>query len=232
MKSRIIVLFAITLIAFTQSCIPSLHPLYTKEKIVYLEGLEGVWADGSVEAQAKKFQTPSGEEKEMTIAMADDDGALPEVWDFRNNGNNGYLLIHSDSKGRRAAFEVYVVKLGEDFYMDFFLTDLPREDGGAKSEITDMFDTGTNDLAAIHTIPVHTFAKLIVVEDEVKIKMFDPDFLEKLFKQRQIRIKHERLDDGGYVLTAQPEELQKFVAKYGNHKEAFIHDLIDLQKQG
>ncbi|MEO1263397.1 MAG: hypothetical protein AAFZ15_31595 [Bacteroidota bacterium] len=231
MKPRIFVLFALLIIVFAQSCIPSIHPLYTKDKIVYLDILEGVWTDEFGDVQVKKFQTTSGEEREITITLADDDGVMPEVWDFRKNEDNGYLLIHSDDKGRKAAFDVYIVKLGGDYYMDFFLTDLPEKDRTKSSDLTNMFDSKVNDLAAIHTLPVHTFAKLIIVNEEVKIKMFDPDFLEKLFKQRQIRIKHEQLDDGGYVLTAQPEELQKFVEKYGDHKEAFIHDLIALQKQ-
>ena len=225
MNLKIISITTICLFLLLQGCIPSLHPLYTKDKIVYLELLEGVWAD---QQEDTELQSLTGKEKDDVATIKNNGSALADIWDFRKNDDNGYLLIHQDNKGRKAAFDIYVVKLGDDYFMDFYMRDLPKNEAGAFS---DVLNNNENDLAVYHTILVHTFAKLIVVKDEVKIKMFDPDFLEKLFKQRQIRIKHEQLDDGQIVLTAQPEELQKFVEKYADHNEAYIDDVIVLSKQ-
>ena len=223
MKSGIILNATFLAIILIQSCIPSLHPLYTKERIIYLTALEGVWTD-----RPTNVDVAAPKKTEDKIAAGKDNGpGQTAIWDFRKNKDGGYILIHQDNKGRKAAFEVYLVKLGNNYFMDFFLTDLPEKD---YNEPLDLLDFDQNELASFHVVPVHTFAKLMVVNDKIKIKMFDPDFLEKLFKQRQIRIKHEQLDNGGIVLTAQPEELQKFVEKYADHKEAFIDDEIVLTK--
>ncbi len=226
MKSRTAICASVLLIFLVQSCIPSLHPLYTKDKIVFLDQLVGVWTDQPGEVEVNKRQTINGKERDVTVTLHVDESSKAAVWDFRKE-EDGYLLIHQDGKGRKAAFEIFVVKLGDDYFMDFYLTDFPK---GEKPNLSDdIFDVQKNELAAYHVIPVHTFAKLIIIGDEVKIKMFDPDFLEKLFKQRQIRIKHEVLEDG-YVLTAPPEELQKFVEKYADHHEAYFRDVIVLNK--
>lgn len=216
MQSKTIIFGGLVLIMLAQSCIPSLHPLYTKEKIVYLENLEGAWIDAESDKKDQK------NEENKTSG-----GIKPIIWDFRKNEENGYLLIHQDQKGRKAAFDIFVVKLGNEYFMDFYPADFPK---GESPYTENNIDHRENDLAAYHFLPVHTFAKLIVNGGTVSIKMFDPDFLDNLFKHRQIRIKHEKIDDGGYVLTAQPEELQKFVEKYSNHQEAFIDGETTLLK--
>jgi hypothetical protein len=137
------------------------------------------------------------------------------------------LLIQEDQKGRKAAFDIFVVKLGNEYFMDFYPANFPK---GESPYSDNNIDHRENELASYHFLPVHTFAKLEVNGETISIKMFDPDFLDNLFKHRQIRIKHERIDDGSYVLTAQPEELQKFVEKYSGHQEAFIDEVTILNK--
>lgn len=198
MKIKRFVIFSILLVVLIQSCIPSLHPLYTKDKIVYLDVLEGEWIDKS-DSKGSKF------------------------WEFKKHENDGYLLIHTDANKAKAAFEVFVVKLGDDYFLDFFPAD--SHGGLFQGENT------MNEMAAIHILPVHTFAKLIVKDNAVNIRMFDPEFLEGLFAHRQIRIKHEKLEGGDYLLTAKPAELQKFVEKYADQNEAYIDDLIVLNKK-
>ena len=227
MKFRAVIFAILIFVFLIQSCIPSLHPLYTKDKIVYLEQMEGVWSDQPGDVKIEKRQKVMGEEKNVVVTINAEETDRPEIWDFRKD-DDGYVLIHQDSKGRKAAFEVFVVKLGDDYFMDFYLSDFPKGESPIPS---DVLDHKENDLAVNHLLPVHTFAKLIVDDNEVKIRMFDPEFLEKLFKQRQIRIKHEVINDDTYVLTAQPEELQKFVEKYADENEAYIDDLIVLHKQ-
>lgn len=216
MRSKTFILGILVLILLAQSCIPSLHPLYTKEKIVFLESLEGVWVGSDNDAVVQK--------SEVNNAKGDN---KPAVWDFRKNEESGYLLIQEDQKGRKAAFDIFVVKLGNEYFMDFYPADFPK---GESPYSDNNIDHRENELASYHFLPVHTFAKLIVNGETISIKMFDPEFLDNMFKHRQIRIKHERIDDGSYVLTAQPEELQKFVEKYSGHQEAFIDEVTILNK--
>ena len=51
--------------------------------------------------------------------------------------------------------------------------------------------------------------------------MMDREWIEKLFDENKIRIKHEVID-GDAVLTASTDDLQKFFTKYVNDKDAFL----------
>ena len=53
----------------------------------------------------------------------------------------------------------------------------------------------------------------------MKIYFFDIEWLEQLFKQRKIRIKHEVMEEDIIVLTAPTAELQEFVRKYAEAKK-------------
>jgi hypothetical protein len=102
-------------------------------------------------------------------------------------------------------FDVKVVKLQGHYFLDFYLNDY------GKDEMT-LFD--------FHIIPVHTFAKLTIEKNSVRINWFNQEWLKELIKENKIRIHHE--DNGEIVLlTAKPGELQKFVVKYVNSEEAF-----------
>ncbi len=226
MKKKIGFLVFVVCLVLAQGCIPSLHPLYTKDKIIYLNELEGVWTDKPGGVQIHKKEKVMGEEKEVTVTMKNDEADMPTVWDFRKNSDGGYFLVHQDEKGIKAAFDVYVVKLGGGYFMDFYPADFPSEESNGP----DVLDFKPNSFQVFHLLPVHTFAKLIITEGEVKINLFDPDFIGKLLEQRKIRIKHELLVDGGYVLTAQPDELQKFVEKYADNDELYVDGAVVLNK--
>jgi hypothetical protein len=100
-------------------------------------------------------------------------------------------------------FHLHLVKLGNNVFIDL------------TPEVWQMNDT----FLAVHLMSVHTFAK-IDIGNKIEINWFDSEFLQKLFDENKIRIKHE--NNGIYtLLTARPEELQKFVIKYANEDKAF-----------
>ena len=123
-----------------------------------------------------------------------------------NIDSTSYVLTVKDKDNKESEFSVHIIKLGGHYFLDFYLEDFLEGD--------DL------DLASFHIVPVHTFAKVLVSENELKINWYDQDWLEKLIKENKIRIRHENNDD--YILlTASPKELQKFVTKYVNSEEAF-----------
>lgn len=149
----------------------------------------------------------------LTGKWIDDDSTL---WVFEhayhgdkvpeNIDSTSYILNVKDKDNKESKFSVHIIKLGGHYFLDFYLEDFP----------------GNNDLdlASFHIVPVHTFAKLTVQENELKINWFDQDWLKKLIDSNKIRIHHE--DNGDYILlTAKPGELQKFVTKYVDTEEAF-----------
>lgn len=208
MKIKKIVL-ALFVISYFTSCIPSIHPLYTPDKLVFVEDLLGEWSE-------EKGDRSQWEGKQVTFSS---DSGLPEKWFFNKSEGKSYNLVHSDSRGNAAIFETHVVKLGEHYFIDFFPS------SKSTSKYSDMegfnFNDGENEMRAMHSLPVHTFAKLNITDERVEIKMFDPDYLQKLFEQQRIRIKHEKQGDT-YILTATSEELQKFVLKYAEVDEAYL----------
>jgi len=74
-------------------------------------------------------------------------------------------------------------------------------------------------------IPVHTFMKFDFIDNEITITPFDIKRLIKLFKENKIRLAHEfpwgKEDDDYVVITASTSDLQKFIARYANDKDAF-----------
>ena len=149
----------------------------------------------------------------LTGNWMDDDGTQ---WDFEhayfgkkvpeNIDSTSYILNLKTKDDMKSDFSVHIIKLGGNYFLDFYLEDFMDD-----KEIT---------LADFHIVPVHTFGKLTVKKDTLLINWFDQDWLEKLIEKNKIRIHHE--DNGDYILlTAKPHELQKFVTKYVNSKEAF-----------
>lgn len=209
MNSKLILLSFFISSLFIQSCIPSLHPLYTEDKLVLIEDLLGIWT----------ADTLTIEDKKLKITIKNDDGDYPELWSFEKGVGKTYKLIHVDGKGKAARFETHIVQLGKNYFMDFYRTDPGKSD---KEQYSFGFDNEhLNGLEALHLLPVHTFAKLEFTDEHLKISMFNHDFVEKLFKEKRIRLKHELVDET-IVLTAQPDELQQFLSKYADEEEAFL----------
>lgn len=138
------------------------------------------------------------------------------VWVFnhpvsKNGGaseedKTSYELKLSEKDGRTSTFSVHVVQIGDQHFLDFFLNE-----SGCNNEI---------DLASMHLIPVHSFAKLTVSENQLEINWFDPVWLEKLIKENKTKVEHQNNGEI-LLLTAKPKQLQKFVQKYAGSEEAF-----------
>ena len=173
------------------ACVPSMNPLYTAKDLVFDPALVGVWA-------------PNGSE---------------ETWRFEKVGEKRYGLTHTDDDGRKAEFEVHLVKLKKHLFLDLYLVN----PGGDE-------DWKPNNLAAFALIvrPGHMFMKVTQIEPELGISFLDPDWLEDLLKKNPKAVRHERLRFGGdehdksrLLLTAGTRELQRFVLKYAENEKAF-----------
>ena len=84
---------------FIQSCIPSIHPLWTQDKLVFEENLLGGW------------NQPDADE----ITTWNFSGGFDE----KKNLVSNFELIHQDGKSE-AKFEIHLVKLGEHLFFDIF----------------------------------------------------------------------------------------------------------------
>jgi len=82
---------ALGLVVLLAGCVPSLHPLYTEEDLVYDSALVGTW---------------TGAEGEDT-------------WTFRKLGDTAYDLIYTE-EGVPARFEAHLVQVGEFLFLDTY----------------------------------------------------------------------------------------------------------------
>ena len=213
--------FKIAIIAFVllfiQSCIPSLHPLWTQDKLIYEEKLLGTWEQ--------------------------QDADLLSVWNFSGGLDQntrlakGYELLYKEGKSE-AKFDIHLVKLGEYLFFDIFPDEVdylkfegkslavPSSSFGIVKNDSKQPDIELNSLYFQHLLPVHTFAKVEIEKDEVRIFRFDAEWLDKLFKERKVRIKHETTEDGQVILTAPSADLQKFFEKYAADEKAYLEPII------
>ncbi|MCL4177552.1 MAG: hypothetical protein KJ072_07370 [Verrucomicrobia bacterium] len=160
-------------------CVPSLNPLYTDEDLVFEPKLVGVWAEN---AEAK------------------------ERWTFEQAGEKAYRVIYEED-GERGEFEVRLLRLGDQLYLDFF----PNDEAMKSME--------RNDLYKYHWLPAHTFARVYQVEPELSMAFMNPDWLAKRLKAEPDAIAHVMRGDDAVVLTASTKALQAFVRKHAD--EAF-----------
>lgn len=77
----------------------------------------------------------------------------------------------------------------------------------------------TSEMTGFHHIPVHTLARVQFDRDSILIYWYGDEWLNRLFEENRIRIKHETIDAPDYdrhVLTASTDELQKFIKKFAD----------------
>lgn len=142
-------------------------------------------------------------------------------WRFTQAGDKEYRLVYTDKEGKTGQFEVRQLQLGGPRFLDFF----PTEKGGAA--------TSMSEAVQYHLIPTHTFAKVSRTETNLALSFLSLDWLGKLLEKDPQAIRHERIgtnNDETILLTAPTRELQKFVLKYLEDKDAFLQP-IDLKRQ-
>ncbi len=222
MKTRNVVLILTVIIVIFQSCLPSLHPLYTENTIVLNDDILGTWIDGDSDYENIVFL------EDGTPALADSSRkekyGVSSVFKFEKADDNSYKLIHYDDDGIEAKFDIYVVKLGENYYLDFYpITEFqdPKNDFNFDYKKFNAFE-------AWHYYPVHTFAKLTFKDGKMNIALFDTEYLGKLIKENRVRIKYENTEYG-IIFTAGTKQLQEFVLKYGNDEKLYM-ETSDLVK--
>lgn len=188
-------IIAVTIFLFMGSCIPSLFPLYFEKDLITNSDLIGIW---------KEDDSPN-----TWAFYPDEDKKSYNLWFTEKENNNN----DDDREGVLGIFETHLFKLGNNYFFDFF----PGEN--------DELDEKINTLMEFHLVPAHTFAKVEISKDTIKILQFDMDHMEELLENGKIRIRHVRPDDN-IILTASTKELQEFFIKYSEDEDAFNDPII------
>ena len=172
----------------------ALHPLYDTSTLIFDTSLLGTWIDDD------------GNEWNFEKASKPDDDEIQKL----GLNENTYLLTYTENE-KPAQLYAHIVKLEDNLFLDLYPGDNYDEQIG-------------NDLLASNLLPIHTFLKIEINKNELTFHPFDAEWVDDLFEYKKIRIAHENVAYFGFtlrVLTASTAELQKFVTKYQNEKEAF-----------
>jgi hypothetical protein len=155
--------------------------------------------------------------------FTNDTNGIWTTWNFTKGDNDKeYKLFFTDEEGKTGQFFVRRLKLGEALFLDF----LPYPDD---------LETNRDFYYDRHLIPMHSFAKLLPAESGLQVSLFNGAWLDELIEKDAAAIRHERLDQeraGLIILTATTEELQSFVLKHLNDKDAFLEPIALKRKQG
>ncbi len=167
-KLKIIAFYSLTIML--AGCVPSLHPLFTENELIFDANLAGIWTTDS-----------------------------NETWKFKS-ANKGYECIYIDKDGKIGKFNGGLGKLKDDMFLDIYPAEL---------NLTE------NDFYKAHFVPAHTFMRVHLAKDSLKLRAMNPDSFDKLLKSDPNVVRYEQPQGSSTVLTASTKELQDFMLKYG-----------------
>eukprot|EP01024_Parvocaulis_polyphysoides_P039387 TRINITY_DN3558_c2_g1_i2.p1 TRINITY_DN3558_c2_g1~~TRINITY_DN3558_c2_g1_i2.p1 ORF type:complete len:282 (-),score=31.52 TRINITY_DN3558_c2_g1_i2:245-1006(-) len=204
MKKRAFFITLLGLCIFSGCTVLSFYPLFTENELVKNDQLLGKWQsiNGDTVIWEISFKDSIWMEK-MNSPFDLGSKEIPNRFTYTLN-----LYLKGAPEEAKAEFHVHLVKLGDQTFLDFYPVNWAMQ----------------NTILAFHLMRVHTFSKVEFHENGMEIKWFDSEWLEGLFANNRVRIRHEN-NGANILLTAKPEELQKFILKYGNDKNAYSEDL-------
>lgn len=135
------------------------------------------------------------------------------LWIFHKSGEKSYELVYQE-KETPAKFQAHLVKLGHYRFLDLYPMSLDLK----------------NDLQQAHILYTHTFFRVWLEQDTLRLAILEHDWLKKMVDKKKVNIKHEVVDRR-IVLTAATKDLQKFIVKYADDPEAFPKPKTGLQRR-
>jgi hypothetical protein len=137
----------------------------------------------------------------------------PQVWKFEKSGDRDYKLTVVEKEGKEGKFDARLFKLKEECFLDIIPTDCN-------------YPTNQADLVAFSMFPGHLLVRVLRIEPELKLAMFNFDWLQKHLEKNPKALAHHvegrtGKDGGRIILTASTRELQKFVLKNLGEGELF-----------
>lgn len=127
-----------------------------------------------------------------------------ETWAFQKSGDKTYELVHPEREDKAGRFAAHVVQLKKYRFLDIY----PEK------------PVALNEFYRGHFVRTHTFYRLSIEEDVLRLTPLDMDWLGEMIDKKKAKIRYEKVDEGVFF-TASTPDLQKFVLKYAEHPRAF-----------
>ena len=199
MKTRLIICLS-ALLLLNSCIIHSLFPFYTAGTISFKNTFLGIWKDKK--NSDDRWIINSNENINRIIKHTYISRSEKEI-DLQTKYKQGYFAIHEEVKANRISiFLAMPFKIGNQLFLDF--TPL-------------IYDEDINNLVSYHLIPTHSLAKFDILDDNtIDIKWLSSEKIGDLIEDNKIKINYEKVgfEEESILLTASPDELQKFIKKY------------------
>ena len=131
----------------------------------------------------------------------------PETWSFEKAGDKAYKLAIAEKPGKEGEFTAHLFKLKQEYFLDL----LPKECNYAADQA---------DLIGASMFPGHLLVWVSQIEPELKLALFNFDWLSRQLTNNPSLLAHHREDDR-FILTASTRDLQRFVLKHLAEGELF-----------
>ena len=83
-------------------CIPSLHPIYTEEDLIFVPELLGTWSEEGSD----------------------------QTWSFSSDDPTSYHLVQTDEQGKKGAFSAHLIRIKGTMFLDLFPEEREEETTG------------------------------------------------------------------------------------------------------
>ena len=135
-----------------------------------------------------------------------------ESWEITKTGKKQYDILYTDEEGKTGAFTAHFLKFGGHTFLD--LTPVKPS-------------LSQNDFYQSQFLTTHTFLLVSETTRGYQISYLEPKWLEELLARDPKLIRHERVS-GEILLTASPEELQKFIRA---HLNSAFSDPVEITRK-
>ena len=193
------------------SCIPvSLHSIAQGEHRIFDPKYIGVWGD--VEGGA--WELRGGQ---VNGSHPDPDGGGEYVMEYDN-----YDVYYTES-GKTSALVGELTTIDGVQFLDLS----PQH--GINSRWGNN-EPGGGFLEELLSLPLHTWVKISVVDDKLRLQPVDLDYIHAVLEKDPSALPHLYPDNGDWsIVTASSDQLRAFIATH-MHNEGFFGELGDLPK--
>lgn len=205
--------FSLLMIGLSGCFLKSVHPLFSANEAILIEGLDGTYENGD-----QRWVFASDRNPEMVadlIRQYPSEEVSFDPGETDSLGIKSYLILYRELDKPEAPPVLFLGNIGEidnQLYLNLKLFEI---DFGV-----------TTEPMLTHRFNVNTFSRISFTGDELSIEHLESSWIKDQIMNNRVRIKHEVIRseyDGSneVLITASTNELQQFVKKYGNEKEAY-----------
>jgi hypothetical protein len=202
----------------------SLNPFYIEKNVTLLSQIEGSWSAKA--AQPAKSKNSSSDTEIWGLAdttsiwtinratrkevVKDKKGVDSTTW---KPEKYYHVKLSRSSDSINYEFKVVLFHVKEGLYADF----IPRnKEGILKSK-----------LAASSFFEVHTLARVILSNNQIKLSWLGADCLKDMIEKKRVRVNYQWVPEAGrFILSASPDELTGMIDRYASQSR-----FIDWENQ-